>query len=182
MRWFDVAWCYLDWWLWDCCVSQRPSVSRMRRFCRHFLWEPRPAFTSVTSDLSSHGEPWVHTCTDAQHLGPYSAAACFFSDCGEFSCECVWACCWLQGCSSVQHLVLWTANARNDLIHMVLFTWSQVWVCMLCPLVMTQLMNAVFFTDWLFWKKKACFAQWSAKLTRYVLNRLKHAKPERHGL
>lgn len=51
-----------------------------------------------------------------------------------------------------------------------------------CPLVMTQLMNAVFFTDWLFWKKKACFAQWSAKLTRYVLNRLKHAKPERHGL
>lgn len=89
MRWFDVAWCYLDWWLWDCCVSQRPSVSRMRRFCRHFLWEPRPAFTSVTSDLSSHGELWVHTCTDAQHLGPYSAAACFFSDCGEFSCECV---------------------------------------------------------------------------------------------
>lgn len=38
-------------------VSQSQSVSGMKKFCRHFLLEPPPVFTSVTSDHSSHGEP-----------------------------------------------------------------------------------------------------------------------------
>lgn len=180
MRWFDVVWSYLDWWLWDCCVSQRPRVSRMRKFCRHFLWEPRPAFTSVTSDLSSHGQRWVHTCTDTQYLGPYTTVACFCRDCGKFSCECV---CLLLITRMLQRATSCSLNSKcqkwfdsHGPVHMV--TSLSVHAC---PLVMTQLMNAVFFIDWLFWEK-ACFAQWSAKLTWYVLNRLKHAKPERHDL
>lgn len=48
-------------WADGCRLSQKPSVFGMRRFCRRFLWEPRPAFTSATSGRSSHGEPWVHT-------------------------------------------------------------------------------------------------------------------------
>lgn len=33
-------------------VSQSQSVSGMRKFCRRFLLEPRPVFTSVTSEHS----------------------------------------------------------------------------------------------------------------------------------
>lgn len=40
-------------------VSQSQSVSGMKKFCKHFLLEPPPVFTSVTSDHSSHGELWV---------------------------------------------------------------------------------------------------------------------------
>lgn len=96
--------------------------------------------------------PHVHTHT--QHLGPYSNAACFFLVIVVNSVVSVSACCWLQGCSSVQHLVLWTANARNDLIHMVLFHMVTSLSVHACPLVMTQLMNAVFFIDGLFWNKR----------------------------
>lgn len=53
---------------------QRASVSGMRKFCRRFRWEPQPAFTSVTSDPSSHGELWVHT--DTQYLWTYNCVAC----------------------------------------------------------------------------------------------------------
>lgn len=67
-------------------------------------------------------------------------------------------------------------NERNYLISHGPF---QVHVCTLVFwkwLTMTNCSSARCFIKWLS-GKQACFAKWSAKYTRFVLHRLKHAKP-----